>query len=148
MRPGDKITHVVYIIDNTEEYNLLSITEKHRFCKMIHVKSYIPFKYISWIIFLLRCNLSPFCYLFCGDKVGVWLSTAFQSGKWKDSTIGWELRSVVWESVHQNPWALLACVWSSELLIQNLQELRESSGNMQAGGKKNHIFNSLCWQLP
>lgn len=61
MRPGDKITHSVYIIDNTEEYNVLPIIEKHRFCKMIHVESNIPFKYISRIIFLLGCYLSPFC---------------------------------------------------------------------------------------
>lgn len=90
MSPGDKITHVVYITDNTEECNVLSIIEKHRFCKMIYVESTIPFKYISWIIFLLRSNLSPFCYLFRGGKVGVRLSTAsaLQSGKWKDSEIG------------------------------------------------------------
>lgn len=82
---------------------------------MIHVESNIPFKYISWIIFLLRSNLSPSCYLFCGDRHGVQLSTActFQSVRGKGSKIGLRthlVSSAIWESAHQNPLDLLACI--------------------------------------
>lgn len=77
MSPCDKIIHVVYITDNTGWYNVLSMIEKHRFCKMIPVQSNISLKSISWIIFLLRSYLFPFCSAFVGT--GWVFSTGFHS---------------------------------------------------------------------
>lgn len=77
MSPCDKTTHVGYVTDNTGLYNVLSIIEKHRFCKIIPVESNISLKSISWIIFLLRRYLVPFCSAFV--RAGLVFSTGYHS---------------------------------------------------------------------
>lgn len=143
MSPCDKIIHVVYITDNTGWYNVLSIIEKHRFCKMIPVESNTSLKSISWIIFLLRSYLFPFYSAFVG--AGLVFSTGYHSrmahGKapeqiWGVPCVRSVLRGVSMPAL-QLSWPAPHCRHSSPLLlVQNQEEFWEPSGDIQAGKKK------------
>lgn len=141
MSPCDKITHVGYITDNTGWHNVLSIIEKHRFCKMIPVESNISLKSISWIIFLLRSYLSPFCSAFV--RTGLVLSTGYHSslanGRALKQIWGVPVVDQCSGECPSQPCSspgFTCSHWSPVLVLKNQQELWESSGDIQAGQKR------------
>lgn len=151
MSPCDKTTHVGYITDNTDWYNVLSIIEKHRFCEMIPVESNISLKSISWIIFLLRSYLAPFCSAFVGT--GLVFSTGYHSslanGKALKQTWGVPVFDQCSGQCPSQPCSSPGCLSLQTLIscaagTEPAGALRVFWGHTGRGKKrkKNHIFNS------
>lgn len=96
---------------------------------MMPVESNISLKSVSWIIFLLRSCLSPFCSPFVGT--GVVFSTGYHSslgnGGTKTDLRSPCVRSVLWGvslQTLQLSWPAPHCRHCSPVLVtQNLQEL-------------------------